>query len=268
MPLDMITRSIWRYRGPGGKAPAPSRTFVVAPYAGGSAYSMYDLARMLPDPGEEALVVQYPGRGPRLGEPLAADLTELVECVADELDSCADRLVLVGHSLGGLICYELAHRLERSGREVELLVISAARAPAFTTLRADEVRSRTRQAWIDILRQGGGAVDEVLDEPEMLRIAVLVLRADTMLAAGHRASTTPVRCPMLTIGGDADPDVSATQLRGWKSLTTATATTVMFPGGHFYHRERVAEIASLIRHRLSPARPSTEPLLPTEETAR
>ncbi|MBO4209654.1 thioesterase II family protein [Micromonospora echinofusca] len=253
MALEPMTRGLWRYRSGAGEPGGPAaRTVVVAPYGGGSAYSVYDLLPHLTDAGDETLVLQYPGRGPRIGEPLPGSLHELADQMAAEIDRYATgALVLVGHSLGGLLCFELAHRLTRAGRHVALLVISSAQPTASTTLSAAEISARDVAQWVDVLRAENAITDEVLDNPEMLRLAIQVIRADTLLVAGHVGSPQPLRCPMLVVGGDADPDITAEHLRGWSDLTLGPATTVLLPGDHFYYRDRAAELGDLVRRQLS-----------------
>ncbi|HEY0700986.1 MAG TPA: hypothetical protein VGD43_24645, partial [Micromonospora sp.] len=76
------------------------------------------------------------------------------------------------------------------------------------------------------------------------------LRSDTLLAARHVESPQPLTCPMLIVAGDADPDITVEQLRGWEELTVGPAATVLLPGDHFYYRDRAAELGDLIRQQL------------------
>lgn len=252
MALEPMTRGLWRYRsGAGRPAGRATRTIVVAPYGGGSAYSVYDLLRHVAVAADETLVLQYPGRGPRIGEPATASLHDLADQMATEIDRhAAGNLVLLGHSLGGLLCFELAHRLTRSGRHVELVVISSAQPTAVTTLRADEIESRDVEQWVALLRQENVMTDELLDNPEMLRLAIRTIRSDTLLAARHVGSPQPLRCPMLVVGGDADPDITPEHLRGWADLTVGPATIALLPGDHFYYRDRAAELGDLVQRQL------------------
>ncbi|MGW1058086.1 thioesterase II family protein [Micromonospora rubida] len=252
MALEPITRGLWRYRGVAGEPSRPAtRTVVVAPYGGGSAYSVPELLRHVAPTADETLVLQYPGRGPRIGEQPTASLHDLADQLAQDIDQhTVGNLVLLGHSLGGLLCFELAHRLTRSGRHVELVVISSAQPTAFKTLCADEIESRGVEQWVAVLREENAVTEEILDDPEMLRLAIQAIRSDTLLVARHVESPQPLPCPMLIVGGDADPDITPEHLRGWEDLTLGPATTTLLPGDHFYYRDRAAELGDLIRQQL------------------
>ncbi|SCL25804.1 Surfactin synthase thioesterase subunit [Micromonospora pallida] len=268
MALEPITRGLWRYRGDASEPSRPTtRTVVVAPYGGGSAYSVHELLRHLAPTADETLVLQYPARGPRIGEPPTASLHDLADQLAQDIDQhTTGNLVLLGHSLGGLLCFELAHRLTRSGRHVELLVISSALPTAFRKLRADEIESRGVEQWVAVLRAENGVTEEILDDPEMRRLAIQALRSDTLLAARHVESPQPLTCPMFVVAGDADPDITSEHLRGWEELTLGPATTVLLPGDHFYYRDRAAQLGDLIRQQLPLlCGTGSAPMYPTQE---
>src|SRR4051812_48826937 len=100
-------------------------SLVCVPHAGAGASAYASWRHLLP---ADVLLhsVQLPGREDRLGEPLPADLG----AVADRVAPCLDRqtrsrpLVLFGHSMGGLLAYALAQRLEEAGRPVAHVVVS------------------------------------------------------------------------------------------------------------------------------------------------
>jgi surfactin synthase thioesterase subunit len=211
-------------------------------------YVMRDLAQQLVATGEQAFLLQYPGRGPRLREPGAGSLAQLARDLAADIQQYAEGgLVLAGHSLGAYISFELAHLFEEAGQDVELLVISAARSPQAGVPQLADVAAMTDEEWIQMLVAQDLSGGEILDSPELLRIAIRTLRSDFQLLAGHPTRTSPLSCPVLIVGGDADPDVAAGHLRGWEELTTGPAATVLLPGDHFYHRDRTAELCDAIR---------------------
>ncbi|WP_182875687.1 thioesterase II family protein [Microbispora sp. H10670] len=211
---------------------------------------MADWAAALVREGDTAVLLQYPGRGPRWNEPLPANLRELTDSAVAELaertEGTADRLVFVGHSMGSAVCYEVAERLEEAGRHVALMVASAAPPPQLWSLDPDVVAGMTVVQWEDWIAAVGfdGGMEWT---PEILDMAIPVLRGDCLLLARNRASTRPLRCPIMAIGGMGDPDVTPGRLGEWGSLTTGPVFTHLMPGGHFYYRERLPEVCGLIR---------------------
>ncbi len=100
------------------------------PYAGRGA-SMYAGWQAAFSSDVEICPVQLPGREDRLGEPAACRIDPLVDSflasVGEELDS---PFVFFGHSMGGVVAYEIARRLQGSGaRGPELLIVSASEPP-------------------------------------------------------------------------------------------------------------------------------------------
>ena len=85
------------------------------PYAGGGASAFKDWADAIPD-DVELCVVQMPGREERLREPLLTDMSTLVQQLTDELRVYTDRpYAFLGHSMGAIVCYEVACRLRALG---------------------------------------------------------------------------------------------------------------------------------------------------------
>src|SRR5579859_4348934 len=83
------------------------------PYAGGSASTFYSWLKLFPDT-IEVCPVQLPGRENRLVETPLTSLPELLPTLGDALLPFLDRpFALFGHSMGALICFELARYLRR-----------------------------------------------------------------------------------------------------------------------------------------------------------
>jgi medium-chain acyl-[acyl-carrier-protein] hydrolase len=253
MSLRPVSPALWSFHPRSGGVAAsdrPHRTFVLIPYAGGTAHSLAEWLPALLRAGDTAFLVQYPGRGPRADEPLPAALADLADEAAGELiRHSAGPLVLVGHSMGAVLAYETAHRLEAAGRRPDLVVVSASRPPHLIDIDAAELARRETDVWVRQMIADGFTEVDALPAP-MVTAAVSVLRSDCLLVARHVASRGRLNCRVLALGGDADPDVSAGHLRGWAATTSAAADIRVLPGGHFFYRHRLGEIGEIVHHSL------------------
>jgi pyochelin biosynthetic protein PchC len=230
--------------------PLPSAQLVCFPHAGGGASFFRPWLDDLP-PGIELLSAQYPGREDRLREPLATDLGELADRYARLLASVGGApVVLFGHSLGAAIAYEVARRMQASGRPPALLVVSGRQAPVDSS-RAVHLMDDD-DLWADVLRAGGTS-RQVLDNLELRALVLPVLRADYRLSETYRPVAAPVLgCPILAVSGDDDPDVDLAVLPSWRELTDAGFAMRVFPGNHFYlnacRRTLIGEIVRQLRN--------------------
>lgn len=90
--------------------------------------------RLLPVLDAEARAVDLPGRGSRPADLRVVKLSDWIDAVVEEIDGVkSPRVVLVGHSLAGLILPAVAER--RAGRVVHLVLVAAVIPPPGTTPR-------------------------------------------------------------------------------------------------------------------------------------
>jgi surfactin synthase thioesterase subunit len=181
----------------------------VFPQAGAGCLRLRATALALP-PGTHLLGVQLPGREDRLADPAAGSLAEVVDRISAELRAYARRrpLVLLGVSLGALIAYEVARRMEAAGTPARSLVVAAARSPEHFSafLAADPPQAELT----DLLHPS-------VRESAFARYALVPLRADLRLAAGYRAPSRPLaRTPLRSVSGRRDTVVTAAQMTRWR----------------------------------------------------
>ncbi|MFU2208078.1 thioesterase II family protein [Solidesulfovibrio sp. C21] len=211
------------------------------PY-GGSGASIYRHWQEDVSDGIEVCPVQLPGRENRINDPLATDmeglLDSLLACVEDGSDI---PFAFFGHSMGGIIAFELARHLgERHLVEPVHLFISGTPIP-----RMFEEHARTGRCYHRlpddqflklVLGTSKGIPDQVLLSEEMMRLILPILRADLALMESLPLASgrAPLPIPMTVFGGAHDELVAPTAVAAWENYTTASFTKIMFPGGHYF----------------------------------
>lgn len=241
-------------------APAPeaSARLVCLPHAGGSATFYNGLARRLA-PDTDVLAVQYPGRLERRAEPPMKDLAALADAIVTELTPWTDRtFALFGHSLGAMVAFETARRLEAMGLRPVALFVSGRGAPS---RHRREFGSRLDDATLlQQMHRLGGTDPRVFADEDLMRIALPVMRADYQMVEDYRyVPGPPLRCPVTALNGRTDPRVSPPDVDAWRNHTTALFDSLTFPGGHFYLVDRHEEVTTALTDRLSRITESLRP---------
>ncbi|MEW2622424.1 alpha/beta fold hydrolase [Streptomyces sp. NPDC048106] len=228
---------------------APAR-LVCFPHAGGSATFYFPLSAALRD-AADVVAVQYPGRQDRHAEKGIETIAELADRAHEALQPYADRpLVLFGHSMGAIVAFEVARRLERDGEGPVHLFASARRAPSARTV--ENVHQRDDDGIIAEMRRLSGTDPRLLGDEELLRMVLPALRSDYTAIETYRADpATVVAAPVTALTGDADPRVTPEEAHAWRTHTTGAFDLRIFPGGHFYLTDRIDELAELLRARLT-----------------
>lgn len=214
-------------------SPEAKARLVCLPHAGGSAPFYFPVSRAL-TPDIEVLAVQYPGRQDRRHEPFLTTVDALADRIADLLRGRDDLpLALFGHSMGAMIAFEVARRLEAAGTAVDTLFVSGRRAPS--RHRDENVHIRTDDGVIDELRRLSGTEMDLLGDDEVVRMILPVVRNDYRAVETYRYQPgPPLAAPVVAFTGTADPVASVDEVRSWGEHTSAGFELVPLDGGHFF----------------------------------
>ena len=231
MTVENATATDWirRYR----PAPSSSARLVCFPHAGGSASFFFPVAKRFGS-DVDVVALQYPGRQDRRHEPLIDTIGELSDrIVAELLELTAKPTVFFGHSMGAIVAFETAWRLEQTAvASPRALVVSSARAPA----RPRDARAHERDddGIVADLKLLGGTELGLLDD-ELLRMTLPAIRGDYRAIGNY--TCTPgrtVHCAIAALTGDSDPRTTVEEAEAWRAHTAGPFRHVVLPGGHFF----------------------------------
>ncbi|MEN3614746.1 alpha/beta fold hydrolase [Plantactinospora sp. ZYX-F-223] len=234
------------------QAPDSRVQLVCFPHAGGSASFYFPMSEALA-PVVEVLSIQYPGRQDRRREQCLDKIEDMADQVLRTLRPQIDTPVaFFGHSMGAVIAYEVARRLEHeAGVTLAALFASGRRAPSRS--REEALHLRGEASIIAELRALSGTNAALLDDEELRQMILPAVRADYRAIERYRHRPGPeLSCPMYVLVGASDPRTTRDEADAWRQHTTGEFTVQVFPGGHFYLTEVASRVIGAISDGLLP----------------
>jgi len=222
------------------------------PYAGGSSLSFRSWRDRLPDT-IGIYPIELPGRGLRIQESPMATLHPLIYKLAPSLSPFLDKpFAFFGHSMGAVIAFELTRylRKQRQPQPVRLCVSGrcAPQVPPITP----PIHNLPEPEFLAALRHLNGTPKEVFENPELLALALPILRADFSVVETYTyTDDDPLQCPISVFGGREDPETTIAFLEAWKLQTTETMALHLFAGDHFFIHSHFDELLAVLKQDLS-----------------
>ncbi|MFC6298496.1 alpha/beta fold hydrolase [Pseudomonas sp. CCM 7893] len=227
-------------------SPTRLRLFCL-PYSGASAMVYSRWRRALPE-WLQVCPLELPGRGRRMDEPLQRDIKALAAQLAVEISVQLDGpYALFGHSLGGLLAFELAHALRERGMPEPLALFASGTAGPARRDVSEYAIEKTDAQLITRLRELKGTAEDALANHELMQLMLPILRADFLLCGSfHYGEREPLAMPIHVFGGKQD-SVRAEQLLDWQEDTTTGFSLDMFEGHHFFLMQQETSVLRCLR---------------------
>lgn len=199
---------------------------VVAFPCAGSSPGQFQGWRTLVPADWRLTAVCLPGRGPRTGEPFAKRLTEAADEAAAAITAAlvpGRPLLLVGHSLGGLIAFETARRV----RPAALAAFACPPPHRLPDLPPGDVDWAAA-----IAPPGGGQLPPGLAD-ELIELYRPVYEADMEMLDDYVWDRGRAECDIWALYSEAD----SIPVVPWAEQTTARAEAAALPGDHYLARD-------------------------------
>ena len=211
-------------------------TLICFPHAGGDVINYWPWEQTL-SPNIELRGVSLPGKYGRSREKALPNFSLAVDALERTVRPLLHRpYALFGHSMGALLAFELARRLQGLGLPPVRLFVSGMKAPQLYNV--DPVNSALDDAGlIELLRDLNGTPEEMLLVPEMMRLILPALRQDLALCDSYEyVRASPLECPVSVFAGrhdDANPDA----IDAWHNVAANPCKIRWFDGGHMFLNE-------------------------------
>ena len=218
----------------------PDLRVFVFPYAGGNVSVFRQWYNYLP-PNIELCLVQLPGHGSRINEPIFTRLHALIEELAPACEPYFDLpFAFFGHSMGSLISFELTRYLQKQGKFLpRQLFVSSFEAPHLYN-REVKLHKLPNNEFLKKISQLGGTPQSAMEDKELLKLIIPILKADLELCETYKfTDDTRIDCPITGFSGHVDLIVNPENFKAWGERTNAEFKHFMFNGGHFYFQDNL-----------------------------
>ena len=227
----------------------PTKLYIF-PHAGGSAQFYVPFAKLFSD-AVKCVAIQYPGRGGSHDLGAFTSIQDLADEVCRKLpplDSSAGSVAFFGHSMGGLLAFEVAHRMEAAGTPISALFVSASAAPGRVGY---EYIPASDRGLLNAVSEMTGLNPEFLEDEEFAAKILPTLRGFKAITNYECPPEAMVSCPIFAFLGDDDEVATPEKVAPWAERTTSEFTARVFAGHHFYLTEHLADLVADIEGRIS-----------------
>ncbi|MBU3188241.1 thioesterase [Clostridium bowmanii] len=225
------------------------------PYSGASATVYLKWAQHL-NKNIEIHAVELPGRGLKAGEKLCTDIDDIVEKifkdVSEEIDETSEYAIL-GHSLGGLIAYELYYKLMKSKYKKPLhIFISGSKSPHLRIDERDSYKLPLEKLKDLILKYGLTTSNEIFMNKEVMDFFLPIIRADFKIGDTYNyiKKEKKIASDMTVLVGTKDNSMSIDDAQAWEELVSGDFKLKKFNGGHFFIKDYEDDILEHINNTL------------------
>jgi len=227
----------------------PTPTLYIFPHAGGSPQYYIPFAKAFSS-DIKRIAVQYPG--PRGTHDLASftsipDLADGVCQMLSPLDHSDGAVSFFGHSMGGLVAFEVARRFESAGNPIAALFVSACGAPG--RIGYDYI-PESDQGLLNAVSEMTGANPEFMENEEFAAKILPTLRGLKAIANYDCPPDATVSCPIFAFLGDVDEVATYEKVQPWSQRTMSEFTARVFAGHHFYLNDHLADLVSDVEKKI------------------
>ncbi len=220
-----------------GQPTAP--TLYIFPHAGGEAKDYVPFAKQFSS-AVKRIAVQYPGQRDGYGLPPLASVPDLADEIFEMMKPkhADDPIAFFGHSMGGLLAFEVALRFQSAGFRLVATFLSSCSAPGH--LRYKEFKGVSDDDMLDMAAKMTGM--NFFAEEEFRVGVVPTMRAARAIAGYNSPPEAKLSCPIYAYIGDNDWIATEVDMEPWRDRTTQDFALRVFSGDHFYLNNHLPEL--------------------------
>ncbi len=215
-------------------------------FAGGNGYSYNFLTPHLTT-YFDVHVLELPGRGKRINEPLIRDYALAVSDLYNQLISKrteADYLIY-GHSMGATLALALTEKIEQEIQPPLHIIVSGNPGPGIKDKRRYDI---PKELFLQELKALGGMPNEFFENDELYHFFEPILRADFEVLEKDALVFTncKIKAPIYAVMGNTEE--CALQINNWQNYTSGLCQTTLLTGNHFFIHQYSKKLAAIIKN--------------------
>ena len=208
------------------------------PFAGGTSLTYKD---WFFSSSVNAIALDYRGHGFRMKTPLYESFEEMVEDIADQIKQkmSSAEISIFGHSMGGLVAWDVADRLTGEGVQIRNIIISACLPPhLFNEHKYGEMA--TDEWLMNFLTRYGRIKPDKMESRFFKTCLYPAIRNDYRMISLHRHEKIKVHSfDIACFFGMQDELMPSLGMEQWKEYTDGKFLLKGFRGEHFYIEDEV-----------------------------
>jgi len=213
---------------------------IALPFSGGNIYS-YDVFRKNISDNFDWITYELPGRGNRISEDFLLDVNSVVDDILEKMSSTIGKFnyVIYGHSLGALLGYELAKKIETLNLPAPLFLFFTGRGSPAISDRERITDLPEEQFWTRVSEMGGTS-SAILESEELKLFLAPILRSDFKISENYsyKQMSKPLSTPVfIGIGNEeliGDEKIKWEHLLKWQETTSKDFSVDFYKGDHFF----------------------------------
>lgn len=183
--------------------------------------------------------IELPGRGRRITETYSNSIDKLVDELVKSIfiASVNREYYFYGHSMGALIAFVAAHKIKsKYNTSPKKLIVAGRTAPQYL----DKTKFKSHMddyKLIEELRRLKGTPKEVLENSEIMKFMLPIVRNDYILLESYSYNGEVLDIPIIAHSGDNDEDATIDDIIKWSEVTNDICEAEEFNGSHFFVQE-------------------------------
>jgi len=218
------------------------------PFAGGNKYCYRSYETAAPD-FLRIKVLEYPGRGLRMNEPLNTDVNQLTNDLYEQISGQLDKepYAIYGHSMGGLMACLLSRKIIANNHVPPLHVfITGTSGPSAESRGENKRHLLEKKEFIEELKRLNGSPDEVLQNEELLDFFEPIIRADFKATETYTYEASEMLNIPFTVITGTEEGMTLEDIQLWQKETAIPVDFKRLPGKHFFIYQYTHQVIKII----------------------